>query len=263
MSSLSSTPQNHPPLNQSPLSALVKALQSQAHPRMLRAILLPIVVAVLSFVILLFVAWRPLDHWLLSTAMSWSWFEQMTLWWGMDHMSRWLIGLITTVALFGVSVVLGLTIAAIVVTPMAVNLLSQTHYPQLRKRGQQANRKSIVNALKVSIIFVLGWLITLPLWLVPMMGAVLSVFWSTYAFSQISKVDALVEHASPDEMRYILKRHGGGFWVIGLICALISLIPLMGLIMPVFTILACTHYALSLLQELRQKDIAIEVAEQV
>lgn len=241
-----------------PIDALAKALASQLHPKMLMAVLMPFGVTVLSLVLLLIVAWNPLDNWFIASANKWSWFSSFTSLWGMSTLSDWLSALIAFIALSAISLVIGLAVAAVAVTPLAVSLLAKTHYQDLEKRGKFIDSRSIFNAIKVGVIFVVGWLVTLPLWLIPFASIVLSVFWTAYAFSQIAKVDAITEHASPAERTFILKKYHKGFWIIGLVCGLLCLIPFMGLVMPVYAILACTHYGLSALRELRQGAIDID-----
>lgn len=241
-----------------PIDALAKALVSQFHPKMLMAVLMPFGVTVLSLVLLLIVAWDPLDNWFITSANKWGWFSSITSLWGMGTVSDWLSGFIAFIALSAISLIVGLSVAAVAVTPIAVSLLGKTQYQDLEKRGKFIDSRSIFNAIKVGVIFVLGWLLTLPLWLIPFASIVLSVFWTAYAFSQIAKVDAITEHASPAERAFILKKYNKGFWIIGLVCGVICLIPFMGLVMPVFAILACTHYGLSALRELRHGVIDVD-----
>ena len=166
-------------------------------------------------------------------------------------MSGWIAWLLSLIALTAIGGVIGLAAAAIVVTPLAVKYISKNYFPNLERRGENANTVSIINAVKVSSIFIIGWLITLPLWFIPFMSIALSLFWGAYAFSHMCQVDAIVEHATAEERKYILSRNKKGFWTIGLVCAALTLIPFMGLVMPVFSIIVCTHYGLNSLQQLR------------
>ncbi|MFP3702335.1 EI24 domain-containing protein, partial [Burkholderia sp. SIMBA_013] len=75
------------------------------------------------------------------------------------------------------------------------------------RQGKLATSVSVWNAIWVSGAFVLGWLFTMPLWLVPPMALILPIFWWTFAFSRMMRVDAIVEHASPAERKLILERH--------------------------------------------------------
>lgn len=232
-----------------------KGLVTQFQPRMLFAVLMPLVVGLLSIIMLLIYAWNPLDHWFETSVADWTWFQktQSSLsGWGVSTMSGWIAGLLSFIALTTIGVIIGLATAAVVVTPLAVKFISKNYFPKLERRGENANTVSIINAVKVSSIFILGWLLTLPLWFIPLMSIALSLFWGAYAFSHMSQVDAIVEHATAEERKYILSHHKKGFWFIGLICASLSLIPFMGLVMPVFSIIVCTHYGLHALEKLRQ-----------
>ncbi|ETD66575.1 membrane protein [Pelistega indica] len=232
-----------------------KGIATQLQPRMLFAVIMPLVVAVISIIFLLIFAWNPLDNWFFSSASNWSWFQkaQSSLGgWGFSTMSDWLAGLLSFISLTAIGIIIGLAAAAIMVTPLAVKYISAHYFPHLEKKGEHANSVSIYNAVKVSAIFIFGWLITLPLWFIPFMSIILSVFWGAYAFSHMSQVDAIVEHATAEERRYILTNHKKGFWFIGLVCALLTLIPFMGLVMPVFSIIVCTHYGLKALETYRQ-----------
>lgn len=240
--------------NLSTTDSFSKGLLIQLQPRMLFALILPLVISVVSIIFLLIFAWNPLDTWFYESASKWSWFQSAaSSGWGFSAMSDWLSGILSFITLSAIGIVIGLASASIMVTPLAVKFISERYFPHLEKRGQHANTVSTFNAVKVSLIFVFGWLLTLPLWLIPFMSIVLSIFWGAYAFSQMSQVDAIVEHATAEERRYILSNHKKGFWIIGLICAALSLIPFMGLVMPVFSIIVCTHYGLKALDTHRKQ----------
>jgi len=84
---------------------------------------------------------------------------------------------------------------------------------------------------------------------------VLSIFWWAFAFSRMMRVDAIVEHASPQERRLLLERHNLGFWTIGLICALLNLLPPAWIILPVYAGLVNAHYGLEALRRLREERV--------
>lgn len=240
--------------NLSTTDSFSKGLLIQLQPRMLFALILPLVISVVSIIFLLLFAWNPLDTWFYESASKWSWFQSAASSdWGFSTMSDWLSGILSFITLAAIGVVIGLASASVMVTPLAVKFISERYFPNLEKRGQNANTVSTFNAVKVSLIFVFGWLITLPLWFIPFMSIALSIFWGAYAFSQMSQVDAIVEHATAEERRQILSTHKQGFWVIGLVCAALSLIPFMGLVMPVFSIIVCTHYGLKALDNHRKQ----------
>lgn len=231
-----------------------KGIITQLQPRMLFAVVLPLIIAFVSIIFLLIFAWNLLDEWFFGSVVSRGWFQQaLSFGWNFLTMTDWLAGLLSFISLSAIGVVIGLAAASILVTPLAVKFVSERYFPQLEKKGQHVNSVSTFNAIKVSCIFIFGWLLTLPLWLIPFMSIILSLFWGAYAFSHMSQVDAIVEHATAEERRYILSAYKKGFWFIGFVCAALSLIPFMGLVMPVFSIIVCTHYGLKALEHHRQQ----------
>lgn len=234
-------------------SALWHGLGMLLTPRMLLACLLPLLIfSVASLLLFVFgfsaatEAWNALWQWLLPQ--QW-WLESL----GPTGSSLLLLFLwaLSILSLLGISIALGLLLSAMMVTPIVMRFVSQRHFAHLAKRGEQANSVSLGNGVKVVLIFAFGWLLTLPLWLIPPFPLLLSLFWSSYLFANIAKVDVLVEHATASERQWVLKMHNGGFWKIGVLCALGSFVPGLGLILPVFSMIVSAYYGLSALEALR------------
>lgn len=237
------------------------AIRSQLHPRMLFAMLLPFVIMFVGAVVLLLVALGPLTNWLdrqitesAAVLQADEWLVSLGLF-SLMPLKAWLLPITSVVILLPVSGILGLAVAAVCVMPMVIAHLSSTTYAGLRREGRNSFVVSLWNAVWVSILFTLGWLVTLPLWLAPPLGLFVSIFWWTFAFSRMMRLDAIVEHASPAERKALLDRHGTAFWVIGLVCALINLIPPAWVFLPVFSGLVYTHFGLSALSRLRGEAV--------
>ncbi|CUJ81639.1 EI24 domain-containing protein [Achromobacter xylosoxidans] len=242
--------------------AFKRALVSQCHPTMLFALLLPFLIALVGALLLFWLFWTPLTDWLAAQASHWDFINRTDEWllaMGLFSLKLYLVPLVAVSILLPLSGVLGLAIAAVFVMPLVLRHVSQREYAGLSRQGKLATTVSVWNAVWVSGAFVLGWLFTMPLWLVPPMALVLPVFWWTFAFSRMMRVDAIVEHAGPAERKLILERNNGGFWIIGLICALLNLLPPAWIILPVFSALVYAHYGLDAVQRLRQ-DRTIDVA---
>src|SRR5690606_33175882 len=106
---------------------------------------------------------------------------------------------------------------------------------------------------------------TMPLWLIPPLPVVLPIFWWTFAFTRMLRVDAVVEHATPKERSQIWRRHNRQYWLIGFVLALINLFPPAWLVLPVFSALVFAHFSLEALRQLRQQaamQAASEAASQ-
>jgi hypothetical protein len=141
--------------------------------------------------------------------------------------------------------------------PIVVRHVSHHHYSELELAGQHAFVVSLWNALWVSVLFMLGWVLTLPFWLFPPLGLLVSLLWWAFAFSRMMRLDAIVDHASATERTALIARHSTGFWVIGFVCALLNLLPPAWVFLPVFSGLVYTHFGLAALRRLRQESPAL------
>ena len=242
--------------------AFGRALRSQMHPRMLLALLLPFLIVLGGGIILLVVALGPLTRWLdqqISTSAvvmtADQWLVTIGLF-SLMSLKAWVVPVAAAAILLPLSGILGLAVAAVCVMPMVVSHLSHRSYPGVSLEGENAFLISLWNALWVSILFALGWILTLPFWLFPPLGLFVSIFLWTFAFSRMMRIDAIVEHASAHERRILIGRHQLGFWMIGLICALINLFPPAWVFLPVFSGLIYTHFGLEALRRLRREQIS-------
>ncbi|KCB26056.1 etoposide-induced protein 2.4 [Bordetella hinzii CA90 BAL1384] len=253
---------SHPPASAASTGADVarafkRALVSQLHPNMLFAVLLPFLIALVGAILLLWLFWTPLTDWLRIEASQWEMVNRVDDWLvaiGLFSLKLYLVPLLAAAILLPISGILGLAIAAVFVMPLVLRHVSRREYAGLSRLGRNATAVSVWNAIWVSVLFALGWLLTLPFWLVPPMALLLSVFWWAFAFSRMLRVDAIVEHASPEERRWLLARNNIGFWIIGLVCALLNLLPPAWIILPVYSSLVYAHYGLDSLQRLRARQ---------
>lgn len=238
--------------------AFRRALVSQCHPKMLLAIFMPLLIAVLGAILLLWGFWTPLTHWLDTQASGWGVLNHIDQWMlaiGLFSIKLYLVPLMAAGILLPVAGIMGLVIAAIFVMPIVLKHLEARDYSGLKRQGQFSTAVSVWNAVWVGTVFAVGWLLTMPLWLIPPLALVLPVLWWAFAFSGMLKVDAVIEHASAQERRILWRRHKKQFWLIGLCLSLINLFPPAWIILPVFSALVFAHYGLEALRQLRLESI--------
>ena len=238
--------------------AIGRAIKSQFHPNMLFALLLPFLITMIGAIVLIWFAWDPLTAWIDTQATQSAVITTVDEWVmavGLFSLKAWLIPFAAVLILLPVSGIIGLAVAAVWVMPMVVSHLSKRDYPDVKKQGRNVLVFSVWNAIWVSVLFVAGWVLTLPLWLMPPMALLLSIFWWAFAYTRMMRVDSMVEHASPEERKVLLSRHYVGYWTIGLGCALVNLLPPAWLFLPVFSGLVFTHYSLECLRRLRAETV--------
>jgi len=235
--------------------AFGRAVVSQFHPAMLFALLLPFFIVLLGSVILVWLFWAPVTDWLRHGFETWPVIGQVEAWllaMGLVSLQLWLVPILAACILLPLSGLAGIAVAAVFVMPLVLRHLGQGAYADVARQGQWAFAASAWNATWVVVLFCLGWMLTMPLWLFPPLALVLPTLWWTFAFTRMLRLDALVEHASPDERRRLIRRHNLGFWTLGLICALLSLLPPAWLFLPVFSSLLFAHFALEMLRRERR-----------
>lgn len=234
-----------------------RALRSQFQGPMLLALLLPFAVALLGAIVLLWVFWTPLSVWLEQLMFSWEWVSSVDAWLvtlGVASLKLWLIPVFTTLMLLPLSGILGLVVAALFIMPWVSRHVSKHDYRRLERKGSFGLFQSVWNAFWVTVVFVMGWLLTMPLWLFPPMAIILPILWWTFAFTKLLRLDALSEHTTPEERRLLIKRHNGGYWMLGFVCSLINLLPPAWIFLPVFSALLFSHFTLENLRRLRAEE---------
>ena len=172
--------------------------------------------------------------------------------WGAD----WLAGALATIGgwllILSASYMVAMLLTAVVVLPLLLNHLAASDYPDLARMGTDSVVASTWNSLWAAVLFLVGWVLTLPLWLIPGVGLLLPVFWMAWLNRRTFAYDALAVHADDDEWRELRRRHGTPLLGLGLLMALLAHIPFMGLLAPSLAALAYVHYCLEALRRLRQ-----------
>ena len=89
---------------------------------------------------------------------------------GLFSLNLYFVPIIAAAILLPVSGILGLAIAAVFVMPLVLRHVSQRDYATVQRQGKFATAVSVWNAVWVCVVFAVGWVLTLQLWLVPPHG---------------------------------------------------------------------------------------------
>lgn len=239
------------------IRALLGAARSVVHPTILVVLLVPMGIALLVWVGLSWAFWTPwvesirtliVDH------ASFSWNAQ----WDMARVAGFVAMVLLVLLLAPAILVTALLIAALLAMPVLVNLVAGAAFPGLVRSRGGTLIGSIWNALVAVGIFVLLWIVTLPLWLLGPVAVVIPLALSAWLNQRLFRYDALADHASPAEMKWIFEHARGRLFLLGLITGLLYFIPPFNLVGPVFAALAFIHLCLDELQRLRTGGATIE-----
>jgi len=235
------------------IRALARAAGSLVHPIILLILLIPMVVAAAVW---LGVAWAYWDTWttaiqsLVMDHTGYSW----TARWDLTEVAGVVAVIVVVILLTPAIIITALLIAAIFAMPVLVSHVTRRDYPQLERRKGGTVIGSAWNAFVAIGLFMVLWVVTIPLWLLGPVAAVLPLMLSAYLNQRLFRYDALSEHASREEMQRIFLEARGRLFLLGLITGVLYFIPPFNLIGPVFAALAFVHLCLDELARLREGE---------
>lgn len=93
--------------------------------------------------------------------------------WGAFWLAKLLAALGGWLLILSASYLIAMLLTAVVVLPLLLNRLSTTDYPELARMGSDSVAAATWNSIWAAVLFIIGWLVTLPLWLVPGLGLIL------------------------------------------------------------------------------------------
>lgn len=237
------------------VAALLKALASLLHPRMLWLMVWPMLVALLIWVTLAAFYWSEVAKWIDLQLHQWPVYDWAVSTWPMTLVAAWL-GWLALLLMFVPTVLMtAVLIISVVSMPAMVAHVAKRDYPALERRDGGTFAGSLWNTLASLILFALLFAVTLPLWLIPLLWPVLPVALFGYFNQRVFRYDALAEHGTAAEIGEVIRRSRGKLFVLGVALALVGHVPFVGMVMPVYGGLVFIHYGLARLGELRGEPI--------
>ncbi|MDD5249598.1 MAG: EI24 domain-containing protein [Rhodocyclaceae bacterium] len=175
-------------------------------------------------------------------------------WTGWTWMAHWAAVFLLLAAFASLVYATALLLVATFSLPRMLALVAARDYPDVLPHGENVFWSSLGNTLAASGIYIVGWLATLPLLLVPGAILVLPLAWTAWLNQRTFRFDALAEHATRSELRTLTRGLRARFYLGGFGTALAAHIPLVNLLAPAYTALVFVHLALSGLRRLRQES---------
>lgn len=229
--------------------ALARAARDLTRGDILWQALWPALLAIGLWSAVAAVAWLPMSRWLLANVPS-GW---QVSW--LDWLGPWLVHALLVLLFAPLMYLTTLLLVAVVALPRMMAIVARRDYPDLTRRGSAAAFwGSVANGVQAGAIFVVGWLVCLPLLLIPGGLLVLPLLWAAWLNQRTFRYDVLAEHATDDERVMLIERQKSPFWLAGLASALAAHVPLVNLLAPAFGALLFVHVGLSSLRRLRAKE---------
>jgi CysZ protein len=230
--------------------ALMRSLATLARPRIWLLMVGPAVVALVAWIgLTIFLLDSLIAGFITLPPMSW------LTGWGAVWLAKLFAVLGGWLLILAATYVTAMLLAAVFILPLLLNHVAAADYPELARMGKDSVTASTWNSVSAALLFIAGWLLTLPLWLIPGLGLILPMFWMAWLNRRTFTYDALAVHATDEEWRELRRRHAAPLLMLGITLALVAHIPLLGLLAPTLAALAYIHYALEALRKMRQGAI--------
>lgn len=213
--------------------------------------------ALVALVVWLALAFFALD-WFVAEMLQWPPLTWITAW-GVLWLAKILAWVGGWLAVFALAYLTAMLLAAIFIVPLLVNEIGEREYPDVARMGEDSFVAATGNSVFAALGFLVGWIGTMPLWLIPGMGLVLPVYWLAWLNRRTFAYDALAAHATRQEWRRLFEQHRGRMLLLGVLLGLLGHVPFVGLLVPAFAALAYVHYGLEALR--RERDGAVVVIE--
>ncbi len=217
--------------------------------KVLWIVIWPILAASIFWLLLGIIFWNTfsgwITEWLVLIGIQ-NWLEGFT--------ADWIVSLIQ-VSLYFILFLLLVVVTTLIITaifsmPALIQLVARRYYPELKYEHGGNVVGNMVNAMIALAVFIVIWIITIPLWLIGI-GVVVPFIAAAYLNQQLFRYDALSEHANRQELKVLLKTDRKLLWGLGLLTGSLQLIPLLNLFAPVLAALAFIHFELSRLARMR------------
>lgn len=226
--------------------ALSRTVLSLLNPRVWIWVLVPAALSLLLWLGLAIWGLGQLVEWLMNyppmtTLSSWG-----VLWLAhaLAYFGGWMV-------IFALAYLTASLIAAVLVMPRLLKLVAERDYPELALMGQDSFVAATMNSLLAVLLFVIAWLFSTPLWLIPGGSLLIPLLLMAWFNRRTFAYDALSLHATAEEWRLIRRQHGRGFFILGVLLAVLTHLPLLGLLAPTVAVLAYIHYSLEALRRSR------------
>ncbi|MCH9639730.1 MAG: EI24 domain-containing protein [Betaproteobacteria bacterium] len=237
--------------------AIARALRDLIQFRILWIMIWPILVASISWLIIGIVFWDTFSEWIFQgfSAIGVSdWLAKTDSGWIANSIQ----GLIHLLVFVPLIMLTTLVITAFVTMPALIKLVARKHFPNLKYEYGGTAAGNIVNALFAIIVYLIIWIIALPL-LTFGVGFFIPFLAAAFLNQQLFKYDALSEHANKLEIKKLVNSNRLPSWNLGLLTGLVQYVPFFNIAAPTFAALAFIHYELAQLDKIRANKIQIEI----
>jgi len=198
------------------------------HPRVIALSILPLVIMAALSLGLGYFFWDDTLAAIRSNLESYEMVSRMVRWLeslGLSSLRLVLAPALLLALAIPVIVIASLLFVAVFMTPAMVALVAERRFPGLERKKGGSMLTSVLWSLGSTVIAAIALLISIPFWLIPPLILILPPLiwgWLTY---RVMSYDALVDHASADERKQIVKDNKMSLLSIGVLSGYLGAAP--------------------------------------
>lgn len=203
---------------------------SQMHIRMLLLTIVPFLLSVILWGVILYFGLQPLLDWMHAHFVAHDMFRWIGGWletFGSGVARVVMVPLLAMWILLPLMILTALVFIAAFAMPVIIRHVASRQYPGLEQRKGGSWWGSAWLSLSSFILFVILWIVSLPLTAIPPLGFVIQPLlwgWLTY---KVLSYDALADHADPQELREIQRLHRWPLLLIGTLTGAMGAAPML------------------------------------
>ena len=257
------------------------ALVGTMHPRMLWLSLRPFLIVSILWGCLIWLTWTPalavLSEFLTNSLFT-NWIQEGLIWAGFENARAWIAPLFFVMLIIPLITISLLVFIAFTTVPTIVKIVvRQAHYQDLEYKRGGGLLGSLVYTLWSALICLALVMLTLPVWWVPPLVAVLPPLLWGWLTMRLMSYDVLAKHASAEERDQLLEKFRWPLLCMGIASGMLGAVPtffwatsaLALVLFPIVSFVALwiyslifvfaglwfSHFLLDVLKELRQEEL--------
>jgi hypothetical protein len=257
------------------------ALVGTMHPRMLWLSLRPFLMISIFWGCLIWLTWTPVLAILsefLTNSLFTNWIQEGLIWAGFENARAWIAPLFFVMLIIPLITISLLVLIAFSTVPTIVKIVvKQAHYQDLEFKRGGSLLGSLLYSLWSALICLALVMLTLPVWWVPPLVAVLPPLLWGWLTMRLMSYDVLAKHASSEERDLLLDKFRWPLLCMGIASGMLGAVPtffwatsaLALVLFPIVSFVALwiyslifvfaglwfSHFLLDALKELRQDEL--------
>ncbi len=228
---------------------IILALKDLLKPKIILAICLPIVFAVLAWVFVTYLLWDDLQTWSLHF-IQFEWVKSIlnifptTLDYAGGFFTFLFRVLFVVLFIFPMTIVTATILTSLFLVPVLVNELRQTDFPTLIKKSSSIF-SGWGTTLGYSAKYLFAWFGSLPFWFIPFAALIIPYLLLSWFNSRVFTYEVLIEVAAPEEIKMFVTAHSRSLFGLGLATSFLYSIPFVNFFAPLITSALFSRYCIT------------------